>query len=74
MPEQAQEVAPEILPCRQCGERAVAVFAMSEGCVVYPDDREQALCWQHAHKAAPLGSMELTRDLTAGSFAQWWRS
>jgi hypothetical protein len=33
--------------------------------VVYPDDREQDLCWHHARRATPLGSFELVENYTA---------
>ena len=45
------------------GAPAAAVYAMSGGCVVYPGDREQALCLQHEARATPLGTMTLLRDL-----------
>jgi hypothetical protein len=63
------------VPCRQCGDPAAAVFALPQGCVVYPDDREQALCVHHALRATPLGDegMTLVRDLSLnGSFTAWW--
>jgi hypothetical protein len=51
----------------------VAVFELSAGCVCYPVDREQALCMQHIVRATPLGTMELTDDLSArGEFTKWW--
>jgi hypothetical protein len=44
--------------CRFCGFAACAVFSMGQGCVCYPEDREQALCPHHVLRATPLGSME----------------
>lgn len=57
----APPVLKEDVPCRFCGDKALAVgrWAMSEGCVCYPDDREQDLCAQHAIRATPLGDMVL---------------
>jgi hypothetical protein len=61
------------MKCRFNDSEAVAVFAMSEGCVCFPDDREQALCMQHIVRATPLGEMTLIRDLTVdGAFTRWW--
>jgi hypothetical protein len=54
--------------CRFCGTPAVAVYALSDGCMCFPDDREQALCAQHEDRATPLGDMTLLRD-----FAPEWR-
>lgn len=45
--------------CRFCGTPAVARYAMDQGCVCYPYDREQDLCATHAYKATPLGEMVL---------------
>lgn len=52
--------------CRFCGALAVAVYVMSNGCVCFPDDKQQALCAQHAMRSEPLGTMEMIEDLTAG--------
>lgn len=63
----------ELTPCRFGDGPAVAVFALSDGCACFPDDREQALCAQHALKASPIGAMTLTKDLTVGAaFAARW--
>lgn len=45
------------LKCRFCDAEAVAVFSLPAGCLVYPNDREQALCAQHIARATPLGTM-----------------
>jgi hypothetical protein len=50
--------------CRFCADPAIGRFDLDSGCVVYPDDREQNLCWHHARKATPLGSFELIEDYT----------
>lgn len=45
---------------------AVGIFALSEGCIVFPDER-QALCWHHARKARAGGALAgiwLLEDLT----------
>lgn len=33
--------------CRHDGAVAVAVVETPEGCVAFPDDKQQFLCWQH---------------------------
>lgn len=49
--------------CRfEDGEPAVARYAMSDGCVCFPNDRVQDLCSQHEHRASPLGNMMLLID------------
>lgn len=53
------EVPPQ---CRFCGSPAVVLVAMSEGCVCYPDDREQFLCRQHEWKSEPIGSFEVIAE------------
>lgn len=55
----AQELRLNPPPCRFCGMPSIARYAMDEGCICYPDDREQDLCMQHENRATPLGSMEL---------------
>jgi len=50
--------------CRFEDDEAIARFRLDRGCVVYPDDREQDLCWHHAREATPLGSMEMIEDYT----------
>lgn len=50
--------------CRFSDGEAIARFWLDSGCVVYPDDREQDLCWHHARKSTPLGSFELMVDYT----------
>jgi hypothetical protein len=52
--------------CRICGDPPVAVYRLERGCVCYPDDREQALCPQHAVRSEPLGDMDMIKDLTVG--------
>jgi len=46
------------------GYTAVARYRFSDGCVCFPDDKEQDLCAQHASDSWPHGSMEriLTYD------------
>jgi hypothetical protein len=51
---------------------ADAIYALSDGCLCYPDDREQALCRQHIDRATPLGTMTLVRDLGV-EWADGWR-
>lgn len=45
--------------CRFDGSLAVAAYITPEGCVAYPDDKQQVLCWQHEMKATPHGGMML---------------
>jgi hypothetical protein len=58
-----------------CDDEALAIFAVSEGCLCRPDDREQALCLHHIMKATPLGSFELKEDFTLNNaFTKWWNN
>lgn len=57
--------------CRFCGDRAVAIYAMDEGCQCFPEDREQALCPQHVISANPIGGMEIINDLTGGAWSKF---
>jgi len=46
--------------CRQGdSDPPVAIIALSDGCLVFPEDREQVLCLHHAMKITPRGSAEL---------------
>jgi hypothetical protein len=38
---------------------AVARFALDEGCLAKPDDRQQDLCLHHAMRSTPCGTIEL---------------
>lgn len=38
-------------------EPAVVRVKLEAGCLCYPDDREQNLCWQHLHKLAENGAL-----------------
>lgn len=49
--------------CLLCGASAIAVFAMSGGCIVYPQEKIQSLCPQHIIRATPLGKIILIKDL-----------
>lgn len=55
--------------CALCSHEAVAVYYMDQGCVAYPDLTVQPLCAHHENRAAPLGSMELLKDLRVGLLA-----
>lgn len=44
------------------GFRAAVRVSLSDGCLCYPDDREQDLCIQHLDRANPLGEMEVIKD------------
>lgn len=50
-------------PCRFDGSPAVVRVEMDEGCVCFPDDREQLLCAQHAINSEPLGSFVVVESL-----------
>ena len=41
-----------------CIDRPVVCVALSEGCICFPDDREQLLCLHHAMRSTPLGTIE----------------
>jgi hypothetical protein len=61
--------------CRFCSSVAVARFSLDRGCAVYPDDREQVLCVDHALKATiPRGgSFVLIEDFTVdGEFGKFF--
>lgn len=51
--------------CRFCGQPAAVRVALSQGCLCYPDDREQYLCGQHLLRATPLGTMTLIERFDA---------
>lgn len=62
------------VPCRfsentpQHTSPAVARYALSHGCVCFPEDREQDLCLQHAHDCGFLGTVE---PIKIYSLADW---
>lgn len=41
--------------CRHCDDHAVARYKTPQGCVCFPDDREQDLCMQHIIKDGMIG-------------------
>ena len=49
--------------CRFCNAKVIARFALSAGCFVYPDDREQFLCAHHVVKATPIEGFLLVEVL-----------
>ena len=53
--------------CRFGDGPAVGLFELPRGCIVYPDDREQLLCFYHAMRATPLGDIRLILDFTKPS-------
>lgn len=71
--------------CRHCGSPAVARFKTPQGCVCFPDDREQDLCMQHIVKDGTIGDgVEMiedyrmqcpecgNRNITKSGFAEGW--
>lgn len=40
----------------------VVRVALSEGCLCFPNDKEQDLCAYHFDKATPLGDMRIVED------------
>lgn len=59
--------------CLLCGDPAVAVFMLSDGCVCMPSWSLQPLCSQHSLRASPIGEMDLVEDLTEGhEFTALW--
>jgi hypothetical protein len=53
-------ILPTDTKCRQ-GDRdpVVGIVALDQGCLVFPDDREQALCLHHIMRITPRGSVDL---------------
>lgn len=49
------------VPCRfvGCPRLAIGRYEVSEGCVCFPQDREQDLCIQHAESATPIGTFRI---------------
>jgi hypothetical protein len=62
-PASEEEVRRELQLCRFCNSPAAGRFALSRGCVAFPEDREQLLCLHHWCRATPLGDMVLVEDL-----------
>lgn len=56
-------------PCHfeKCGTPATVLAEFDQGCVCYPDDKEQWLCEQHWCNSEPLGSAKVVVDLLKGS-------
>ncbi len=53
--------------CRFGDGPAAARFRTPQGCVCFPDDREQDLCMQHIIKDGTLGDkVEMIEDYTLG--------
>ena len=50
--------------CRFGDGLAIGRFRLDDGCVAFPNDRVQDLCWHHARRTSPLGSFELVEDYT----------
>jgi hypothetical protein len=50
--------------CRFGDREALGRFRLPAGCIAFPEDRVQDLCWHHIHRATPLGGMELVEDYT----------
>lgn len=53
-----------LISCRFGDGEAIAVWDMPGGCLCHPEDRVQALCLHHSHRATPLDGMKLLFDLT----------
>jgi hypothetical protein len=49
--------------CRFGDGPAVVRVALDKGCVCYPDDREQWLCYHHRWKSTPIGSFDVIEEL-----------
>lgn len=61
--------------CRFGDGEAIALFHMVDGCMCFPDEREQDLCLHHAYRATPLGRMVMIRDYSQGQqFSRVWQS
>ena len=62
------------VPCR-FGDHSPAVgrYKTPEGCVCYPDDREQDLCAQHIIKDGMIGErVELILVYQPSFYENWW--
>lgn len=57
--------------CRFGDQRAEYHVALSEGCIVYPDDREQYLCRHHLDRATPLGEMVVIEKREVVEWTRW---
>jgi hypothetical protein len=57
-----KKVGYKMLKCHFCTQEAVGRFTLSDGCVAFPNDKEQDLCFHHAMKATPLGTIDLIQD------------
>lgn len=64
-PPAAAEASPDVR-CLFCGDPAIGVYWLPEGCACRKDTM-QALCDQHVGKCSPVGRMELIRDLRVGA-------
>ena len=59
--------------CVLCDSKAVAIFFLSRGCAVLPDNFVQPLCAHHAFKSTPIGCMIMIEDYTKGKeFSKHW--
>jgi hypothetical protein len=55
--------------CRHCDSPAVARFKTPNGCVCFPEDREQDLCMQHIIKDGMLGKgVEVIADYRVSGY------
>jgi hypothetical protein len=48
--------------CRFCDQKAITKYELSDGCICFPEDKEQYLCLQHESRAIPLGDMILLEE------------
>lgn len=48
--------------CRFGCEEVIGIYSIPEGCLCFPDDKEQALCAQHLYKAESSGPIEKLFD------------
>lgn len=57
-----------MIQCRHgCKDEAVVRVFLSKGCIVFPDDKEQDLCWHHFSRLedqGALGAYSIVKDYT----------
>jgi hypothetical protein len=52
-------------------DEVVVKVALSDGCMCYPEDKFQDLCYYHYMKSTPLGSMKIVKEYPA--YKEWKR-
>jgi hypothetical protein len=50
--------------CRFNDGEAIVRVELSKGCIVYPKDQTQNLCFHHLMRSTPLGELNIINDYT----------